>query len=521
MESAKDRIKGSWVPVWVLVCVALLVAIDSLDRAVRHSYSNDEALSYGAWIAKPWSSFYQGWVANHHLLSNAASKVLAQTFGPSEWVLRLPAVFGGGLWLGVVSWFAFATAPRSWAVLLAALACMLNPFLRDWMVAARGYGLALGLLGLTLALSVSALSGQGRACVWKLVALGTAAGLCAGANLACVFALAGLAGALLLRVAVDRNARRDLGLVRLVSWALLPAIFIAIGIYAPAFGAQVPDYLRFGQVWGGDALLPAVFDLVRGSLVERRGAIGSGIVIQGVPLRAVEWGFGVAAPLFLVVSGCVALWGGARGTSARSRTTELVVLAGTALGLTVLLHAVAHVAFGVAWPLTRTAIPLVVFVSLGWIGITALAARSRRRYLVLAPASMTALAVVLFCANGARPDHFRDWPFDRDARNDLAWIVQRREAVAPGAEFRVLCLPFHRQAALRFYAERAGADWLVVDTVDPRTPESWTDAQNRYDVYALWGGPALTQQVLALLDLVAVRSDPAVRTTLAVAADGG
>ena len=65
-------------------------------------------------------------------------------FGVKESSLRVPALAGAGLYFAAVYRLCTRALQTTGGALLAAAFVTLNPFILDLMVAARGYGLALG-----------------------------------------------------------------------------------------------------------------------------------------------------------------------------------------------------------------------------------------------------------------------------------------------------------------------------------------------------------------------------------------
>ena len=122
-----------------------LVWLVCLYRAITQAIVHDEALTYHLYIAAPFSTIFQFFDANHHFLNTLLMKVSVSLFGASEWSMRLPALAGAALYFAAV-YRICAREIRTFAVSLAAASLLvLNPFILDFMVAARGYGMAMGL----------------------------------------------------------------------------------------------------------------------------------------------------------------------------------------------------------------------------------------------------------------------------------------------------------------------------------------------------------------------------------------
>ena len=139
------RLKGYLAALWV-VC---------LYRAITQSVTHDEALTYQLYVAAPFSRMFNYFDANHHFLNTLLMRLSVALFGVSEWSLRLPALAAAGLYFAVVYQIGVKMF-RSAAVSLLAVALLtLNPFVLDFMVAARGYGMALALFTYALVVLVT------------------------------------------------------------------------------------------------------------------------------------------------------------------------------------------------------------------------------------------------------------------------------------------------------------------------------------------------------------------------------
>jgi hypothetical protein len=165
-------------------------------RARIQSITIDEADSYRLFVATAGRSY---WIpaANNHVLNSMLMRCSTSLLGVSNLTLRLPAFLGAIVYVASVYVLVEIIAPRlvlRWAL----LACLLfNPFVMDYLVAARGYSLALGFL--TAALAIAAWR-QAR----KLDPLLTCA-LCSGAmafSFAANFSFAIADGAILAAIAL-------------------------------------------------------------------------------------------------------------------------------------------------------------------------------------------------------------------------------------------------------------------------------------------------------------------------------
>lgn len=115
-------------------------------RAYFLSFTHDESLSYTILLG-----FHQ-WVGtpNNHLLNTFLMGIFRYLFGDSEFVLRLPNVLAFVLYLYAVITI-LKRLKNSWVFFLGVALLLLNPYLLDFFSLARGYGLSVGLVTMSLA----------------------------------------------------------------------------------------------------------------------------------------------------------------------------------------------------------------------------------------------------------------------------------------------------------------------------------------------------------------------------------
>jgi hypothetical protein len=119
------------------------IGLISAYRAATQSLTHDEALTWQLYLAGPPATIFEHYDANHHFLATLLFRLSASLFGHAEWAIRLPTVLAGWwfLWtLRRLTLLSFGPGPLA---AIAAITVAGNPFLGDFLVAARGYGLAL------------------------------------------------------------------------------------------------------------------------------------------------------------------------------------------------------------------------------------------------------------------------------------------------------------------------------------------------------------------------------------------
>ncbi len=170
------------------VSAALLVAVFIVCayRATTQSIVHDEALTYQLYLAGPAASLFNYFDANHKCLTTVLMRVTTSLFGFSALAMRIPSLLGAALLLTALYRFCRWMLGDGWLLPVTLAAVSLNPLLMDFMVAARGYGLALGLWMWALALIAPELR-KAQHDRKNVAMAGTAAALSVTANL--VFAM--------------------------------------------------------------------------------------------------------------------------------------------------------------------------------------------------------------------------------------------------------------------------------------------------------------------------------------------
>ncbi len=125
------------------VTLVLALVATNLYRAWTQSITCDEAFTYNEFLAGPVSRLFTHYDANHHILHSMLAKIAISLFGLSEFTLRIPSLLGGVLYLSTAFRLCRYLFGESLFFLVSLASVTLNPFVLDFLSAARGYGLAL------------------------------------------------------------------------------------------------------------------------------------------------------------------------------------------------------------------------------------------------------------------------------------------------------------------------------------------------------------------------------------------
>jgi hypothetical protein len=128
-----------------LAAAVLLGALlaTNLYRAATQSIVHDEALTWNLYLAGPVSDIFHYYSPNHHFLATVLFRISTTLFGDSEFAMRLPTLFAGAWFFWTVFRLCGLIFGDGWLFLTSCAVLVLNPILLDFLVAARGYGLAI------------------------------------------------------------------------------------------------------------------------------------------------------------------------------------------------------------------------------------------------------------------------------------------------------------------------------------------------------------------------------------------
>jgi hypothetical protein len=470
---------GFRVPALVLLGVLLAA---NFYRAATQSIVHDEALTWELYLAGPASAIFQFYSANHHFLATILFRISTTLFGDSEFAMRLPAVLAGAWFFWTVFQLCGLVLGDGWLFLLGCAVLTLNPILLDFLVAARGYGLAMAGLFWALLQMLTWFQENGlaeprhgiaehqlRKRLWK-AAIGCA--IAVAANLTLLIPVAVLAAAFCVLVlgaqpvpaaapvsppssktrkkgkkskpeATREPTRSYTPLLQFV----VPVICLAIVflLAAPIDLARSQDF----YVGKGSAMesLRNLMDVSfaygnRSGALQGMQRIWSNIALIFLPLMTVA--------ALIVVSMTTRLW--------RSTVTLATLLASLAVVGSAILLAAAHLLSGLPYPVDRTGIYFVPLASLAALGLARMLMERSGwpRWVGLA----TAVVLVSFAAEFAAQwnvNSFQVWRYDADTKR----IFEVLEAAPKPSNPIRLGVSWQLEPALNYYRETRKATWMV------------------------------------------------------------
>jgi hypothetical protein len=243
---------------WILLSTAAFVLGWAIVRASLQSITFDEAFSY-LFFAKTLSGAGE-FSANNHVLNSLLMWVVTQVFGPSDFTLRTPALLGAALYIGVCYLLCRRIAP-SFALRLGLFVCLTcNPFILDFMAAARGYSLANAFLTVAIAIPILC---RPTAAWCGLASL--ALGLSFSAN----FSFAFVDGAAFLALLVwALRGREGQPTLRIVASCTLPGLLVALAICGYPLTHRGSERWQDHLWWGAHSVREMRKSLVEASLYE-------------------------------------------------------------------------------------------------------------------------------------------------------------------------------------------------------------------------------------------------------------
>ena len=403
-------------------------------RAVTQSFVHDEALTYQLYLSRPAAEMFHVFSANHHFLNTLLMYACASVFGFSEWSLRIPALAGAALYFAAVYCISRHAFGAGNTFLLAVALLTLHPFILDFMVAARGYGMALGFLMWALALMLETPTPR------RLAVTAISLSLSAMGSLVFVLPAAILAGFLVWRFRKSP-----------ATWTYFVAPILAMALLFALISplrSATPD--RFYA--GAPSLQETLRRLARVTVAHRR-----------------EWR---EAPYFPWARDSVALFLGPAillvGLATQIvRRNVLVLLSSVTVVGSALMLWMLHLFFNVLYPEDRTAI---YFIPLTLLTLIGLAGDSPRRFRPVVYVLSITLLIIFVGQWNVRM--FFVWYYDADTRE----IVQRI-AAERGANSVRISSSWPLEPSLNFYRETNHWTWIQPVTRVPLSPG--------YDYYAI------------------------------------
>jgi hypothetical protein len=439
-----------------LVCVLLALVI---YRAKTQSFTIDEAFTFNQYIDRPFTEFFFNYDASNHFLHTLLTKFVRYSLGTSELVLRLISLAGALLYFVAVRRLCLMASGAGWIHVIGVAALCLNPLVLDFMVAARGYGLAVALLLWSVYYSLRWLGEGGEEkLIWRA---GFAAGLSVAAHLTMLIPAAAL-GATLISTSVYRGRRSV--------WAVIdrfggPAIIVPFLFAILPLAKAKPENFYYGSATLIEAVASIWDQSYRGGWLApqylREAALPAVFVLMSVVSVAV-----LAAHLRKNWSDFAA---------------SLFVFTALPLSLSLAALTVMNRVFQVPFPLGRSGLYLFPLFFFAMLSGSALMLRGTPalRFVGFCGAAALAFSALVFIAH-LNLRYFAEWRFDASTNRLIDAIANAQKAkpydkfsVAGSAQYENSLKYYRKRRKLHYMSpgivgnlETAGADYFVLGGAD-------------------------------------------------------
>jgi hypothetical protein len=405
----KERLPGG--PEAASIGLAAFAMLWAVIRAAVQDVTGDEAESYHFFASRVNASHWAPY-SNNHLLNSMLMRLFTGVFGLSPLTVRAPALLGALLYIWG-AWWLSKHLSTDWKVRIPVLVCLVyNPYIFDFFVAARGYGMALGFLLVALAVTGWYQQGirQGLARpvqkVCGLVSILIA--LCFTANFS--FAFAGIAAFFVLMAWILRTRpRSEWG--RLVLAGSIPGMLLIVML--PLWTVL---HWPKGQLWDGATSMQETFStLAESSLYQPSRYLLNPMIYRWVH----SMGKFILPVLFataVLQAGLLIVRRPAWKRDAEWWPAGLGIASAVIVLLSLAMHWLAYEFFGLRMPRNRTALFLIPLVTLIVGSIAALPAFSGAARGVRVLLAGLLFALSFYYLTCMRLTYFREWDYQADLK---------------------------------------------------------------------------------------------------------
>src|SRR5579863_4126169 len=410
----------------VLICTAIFALAWSVARAAIQSITIDEANTYLMWVA-PGGSYVWTPHSNNHVLNSLLIRFFTSVFGLSPITVRLPALIGAAVYVAA-AFYLCRLITSNQALRWALFVCLTyNPFVLDFLVAARGYSLAMAFLMWTVAVPAGVLKAKSepaeRSLLWACGASSVCAALSFTANFSFAFADAAILLLILLwicRGTVPAHpATQRLGpYARLLAATTIPGLLVAFALC----GSVVRHFPKGELFYGATSLGETLKSVIGPSLYELNPHLLNPALYAALAPRR-----NVLLPLL----GAITAWqlillyrnrSALSSLSARWQRDLAIVLAGCAI-LALCAHWISFRLLGVLMPKDRTGIYLVLFTTLAVGLIAAIPAPSNAGRVCRGMLISMLFVMAAYFVLCLRLTYFREWKYDADVNQGFPVIA--------------------------------------------------------------------------------------------------
>lgn len=381
----------SFRPRWPVLAAAGFAIFWIFHRAHQQSITLDEADTWHVWVKPAWPAHWEPH-SNNHVLNSALMRLSLHFFPLSELAVRAPALAGGVLYIAsslALASLLFDSALMQWGM----FTCLVfNPFIADYLVAARGYALALGFLMFAIFLLALAVIRKRRS-VRIAAAISISLALSLSANFTFAYAAAFTGFSALLLIVRSRQTAAAM---------ILPGLATAFFLVGPVISRFPRDQLFWGtssirESW--DSILDSSLAEINPFLVHPSIAHWLGSVRRHFTAAIIVW-----LLLFLVF---------AYRDRRQLRVESRFALFAAAMGLTLTATIAAHFAMfrfaHIPLPLERTSLQLVALATVAFGAMLSVPSNSSWAKRIQTAGFVILLGTSLLFTVELRDSYFRLW----------------------------------------------------------------------------------------------------------------
>ncbi len=244
---------------WILGGVAVFALAWAITRAAIQSITIDEAYTYVEFASR---HLYLWYSANNHILNSTLMYGFTRLLGPSQFTARLPALLGAAFYIGAAYRLCRLLGASLFVQLTVFVCLVFNPFIFDYLVAARGYSLALGFLMWELVFFAESYLQGGPLTVTACAVSSACAGLSFSANFSFAFVNLSAMLAILFSACYQRPKEK----FRLLAACALPGTIIVAIVCGYALSHTRPGEL----IYGATSLSETFGTIIEASLFQSR-----------------------------------------------------------------------------------------------------------------------------------------------------------------------------------------------------------------------------------------------------------
>ncbi len=434
-------------------------------RACVQSLTIDESDTFLAYVVRANLSDWEA-SSNNHVLNSLLMRLFVMVFGASPFTIRLPALIGAAVYITAVYFLVRLITPKlllQWSLLVCLVA---SPFVMDYLVAARGYSLALAFL--TCAITLAVRNKQRGGSLYRaaaLISISAALSVCANFS----FAIADVATGLLILIWLWRDAAASR--VKTLAAFVLPGL--AVGYFF--VGPTVLGWPKGQFTWGAQSLLDTGRSLLEASLYDPNP------YLLNPRLRHYFVHFGT---FLYPLLGAFLIWRAVLLYRARAtvRGGALALLAGAALTITLCCHQLLFWFYGILLPLDRTGLYIALFLFLMAGAATAIPLDSLQGRITAR--AMTGLLGLIACYSigCSRLTYFKEWKYDADMKKVYSVLAYYNRTYG----LQDVSVNWRYVAAINAYRELSGHETLHQIGGAPNKVNEYPAGYQAYVIFYPW-----------------------------------